>query len=75
MWWRRRDTGVLGAPKVTLNPRVSFGLITLIVIFGIYLPLFGTTLILVLLAEKAVLSRIPSVRDWLGLQAPISNRA
>lgn len=69
MWWRRREVGVLGAPKATLNPRVSLGLLALVVMFGIYLPLFGTSLILVLLAERLVLRRIPSVRDWLGLQA------
>ncbi len=69
MWWRRRDVGVLGAPKVNLNPRVSFGLIALVLIFGIYLPLFGTSLILVLLAERLILRRIPKSRNWLGLQA------
>jgi uncharacterized iron-regulated membrane protein len=68
MWWRRRDVGVLGAPKVILNPRVSLGLIALVVIFGFYLPLFGTSLIIVLLAERLILSRIPGVRDWLGLE-------
>lgn len=70
LWWRRRDQGVLGAPKVTLSPRISFGLITLIVLIGIYLPLFGASLLAVLLAEKLVLSRIPPLRDWLGLHVP-----
>lgn len=70
MWWRRRDVGVLGAPKVLVNPRVSWGLIALIVLFGIYLPLFGASLLLVLVVEVAVLKRIPKVRDWLGLNAP-----
>ncbi len=71
MWWRRRDVGVLGAPKVVLNPRVSWGLISITVVFGIYLPLFGASLLLVLLAEFAVLKRIPRVRDWLGLRTPV----
>ena len=70
MWWRRRDQGVLGAPKILLSPRVSFGLIALVVMFGIYLPLFGASLLAVLLAEKVVLIRIPKVRDWLGLRGP-----
>jgi uncharacterized iron-regulated membrane protein len=72
MWWRRRDVGVLGAPKVLLSPRVSFGLLALVVLFGIYLPLFGASLVLVLLAEFAVLKRIPKVRDWLGLRIPVT---
>ena len=42
----------------------------MIVLFGIYMPLFGASLLIVFLAEKAVLSRIPPVRNWLGLNAP-----
>jgi uncharacterized iron-regulated membrane protein len=72
MWWRRREQGVLGAPKVILSPRISAGLITLVVVLGIYLPLFGTSLLVVLLAEKLILSRIAPVRDWLGLHPPRS---
>jgi hypothetical protein len=70
LWWKRRDQGVLGAPRATLSPRVSFGLIALIVALGIYLPLFGATLVGVLLIEWLLLRRIPPVRTWLGLNAP-----
>lgn len=70
MWWRRREQGVLGAPKVLLEPRIAWGLILLVGLFGVYLPLFGVSLLLVLLLEKAFLKRIPSVRNWLGLGAP-----
>lgn len=70
LWWRRRDAGTLGAPKANLNPRVSFGLVAIIVVLGIYLPLFGTSLLIVLLCEWLLLRRIPRVRDWLGLSAP-----
>ena len=67
MWWRRREQGVLGAPKVMASPRLSWGLGALLLMFGAYLPLFGTSLLLVLVAEKLVLSRIARVRNWLGL--------
>ncbi|MCY2964236.1 MAG: PepSY domain-containing protein, partial [Planctomycetota bacterium] len=67
LWWRRRESGVLGAPKVLLSPRVSWGLITLVVLLGIYLPLFGASLLLVLVIEWGILRRIPGVRRWLGL--------
>lgn len=73
MWWRRRDEGVLGAPRVVLSPRVSWGLITLVVLLGIYLPLFGASQLLVLLLEWALLRRIPPVCRWLGLNAPAGN--
>jgi uncharacterized iron-regulated membrane protein len=70
MWWRRRESGVLGAPKVLLSPRLSLGLVGLVAILGVYLPLFGTSLLVVLLAERLVLRRIPRARRWLGLEAP-----
>jgi uncharacterized iron-regulated membrane protein len=69
MWWRRRDQGVLGAPKALLSPRVSWGLIALIVLIGVYLPLFGASLLVVLATERFILGRIPRARDWLGLNA------
>ena len=67
LWWKRRDQGVLGAPKPALSPRVSWGLISIIVFIGVCLPLFAASLLLVLLMEWLVLSRIPVVRTWLGL--------
>ena len=70
LWWRRRDAGVLGAPKVLAKPRLSFGLLTLVILLGVYLPLFGASLLGVLLLETLILRRIPPVRDWLGLGLP-----
>jgi uncharacterized iron-regulated membrane protein len=67
LWWRRRDRGVLGAPRIAASPRFSAGLLALVAVFGIYLPMFGASLIAVKLIEFALLSRIPRVRDWLGL--------
>ncbi|QDT53500.1 PepSY-associated TM helix [Caulifigura coniformis] len=72
LWWRRREVGVLGAPKMILNPRFSPGLVAIIVLLGAYLPMFGASLLLVLILEWAVLCRIPPVRDWLGLKRPTS---
>lgn len=73
LWWRRRDQGVLGAPKAALSPRVSLALVATIVVLGLYLPLFGTSLLAVLASEWLILRRIPAVRDWLGLQQPAAN--
>jgi len=69
LWWRRRDQGVLGAPKVLLSPRISFGLLALVMAFGLYLPLFGLSLLSILLIEKSFLRQIPAVSRWLGLSS------
>ncbi|MFO0978766.1 MAG: PepSY domain-containing protein [Planctomycetaceae bacterium] len=68
LWWKRRDQGVLGAPKPALSPRLSWGLISIILVIGICLPLFAGSLAVVLLAEWLLLRRIPGVRTWLGLR-------
>jgi len=67
MWWRRRDPGVLGAPKSLAAPKLAPGLILIVILLGIYLPLFGLSLAFVLGIEFAVLKRIPAVSRWLGL--------
>jgi uncharacterized iron-regulated membrane protein len=67
MWWRRRPEGVLGAPIPIRKVRFSAGLIAAMVVFGIYFPFLGGSMILVGLAERFVLSRISATRRWLGL--------
>jgi len=67
MWWRRRQVGVLGAPLPIGKPRLSFALVAAIVALAIYLPEMALSLVLILLLEKMVFSRIPAVSRWLGL--------
>jgi uncharacterized iron-regulated membrane protein len=67
MWWRRRPEGVLGAPPLIRRVRFSWSLVTLILALSIYFPFLGGSMILVALAEKFVLRRIPATQRWLGL--------
>jgi uncharacterized iron-regulated membrane protein len=75
LWWRRREPGGLGAPGPAASPRFSLWLLILVALFGIYLPLFGASLIAVLFTEWTLLRRIPRIRDWLGLQLPLAQSA
>ena len=68
IWWKRKDPRVLGAPKPGIPPRFSRGLLTIVIALGLYLPLFGASLLAILVLEQLVLRRIPGVRDWLGLR-------
>ncbi|MBB4154939.1 putative iron-regulated membrane protein [Sphingomonas jinjuensis] len=66
LWWRRRPQGVLGAPPVG---RRRVGLLWVAIIaLGLALPLFGASLIAVLLVERLVIRRIPPASRWLGLR-------
>lgn len=69
LWWRRRASGVLGAPIPEGRPRFSAGLLAIVIMLGVLLPLFGLSLILVWLVERLVLRRIPMAGEWLGLRA------
>ncbi|HVI99244.1 MAG TPA: PepSY domain-containing protein [Sphingomonas sp.] len=68
MWWRRRPTGLLGAPLPLTRPRFGWALAGGIVLIGLALPLFGVTLIAMLLVERTLLRRLPGPRRWLGLK-------
>lgn len=67
LWWSRRPDGTLGAPALLQARRLPLALPLLLVLFGVLLPLFGASLVAVLLGERLLLRRIPRVRDFLGL--------
>jgi uncharacterized iron-regulated membrane protein len=68
MWWRRRPIGLLGAPIPLTRPRFGAGLIAAIVLLGLYLPMFGLTLVATLMIERLVLRHLPGPRRWLTLR-------
>ncbi len=66
MWWRRRPRGGrLGAPRGRLpvggTPVLAVGLVAL----GVFLPMFGISLLVVLLLDRFVLRRVPALDDLL----------
>lgn len=69
MWWRRRPTGVLGAPPALTSARYPCVLIGLLVFLGVFLPLLGVSMVLVWLIEHLCLRHIASARHFLGLPA------
>lgn len=66
LWWRRRPRGGarLGAPRgrmpLTASPPLLIGLVAL----GLFLPLFGISLIVVLALDQLVLRRVPALAGW-----------
>lgn len=75
MWWRRRSVATLGAPAALQEPRFRWPLALAVTLLAIYLPLFGASLVIVLLAERFVLRHVPSVSHWLGLEPPTPSLA
>lgn len=67
MWWRRRPQGLLGAPLPLGRPRYGPLLIGTVLLFGLFFPMFGITLVLMLALERLVLRKNPATARWLGL--------
>lgn len=59
MWWRRRPSGKLGAPPPPEDHRIWKTAVIVIVLMGILFPLVGISLIVVLLLDYLVISRVP----------------
>ncbi|MCD6034659.1 MAG: iron-regulated rane protein [Rickettsiales bacterium] len=54
MWWKRKPQRALGAPQLPENLKLPKQVILIIVLIGIVLPLFGASVLLILLGEKLV---------------------
>ncbi len=76
LWWRRRDGPGLSPPamnasatdKGAITPSRVFMLAAIGIALSIYLPIFGASLVSVLLLDRFVLMRIKPLARWLGLQ-------
>ena len=63
MWWRRRPYGSssVGAPRGRMPVRSMRWLSAALIALGLFLPLFGLTLVVVLILDQLVLRRLPRV--------------
>jgi uncharacterized iron-regulated membrane protein len=71
LWWRRRPEGILGAPIPLGRPRFTYGFAALMIMLGVYLPLFGLSLLFVAIIERCILRRLPRAQQWLGLSGAV----
>lgn len=67
LWWRRRPHGVLGAPAAHADARHPRVFVALLVLLGIFLPLLGASMLVVLIVERLVLRQWSGARRFLGL--------
>lgn len=68
MWWRRRPrgSGSVGAPRGRMPFAASPALAVGIVALGLFLPVMGVSLAVVLTLDRLVLSRLADARRFLG---------
>ncbi|MCZ8520384.1 PepSY-associated TM helix domain-containing protein [Paenibacillus caseinilyticus] len=63
MWWRRRPAGKLAAPARPQQYKLAKGLTAIMIGFGLFFPLVGLSLLLVLLLDLAVIRRSPAMKE------------
>ena len=66
MWWRRRPSrsGSMGAPRGRMPLRATPLLMVGLVALGIFLPLFGLSVLAILLLDQLVVRRVPALAGW-----------
>jgi uncharacterized iron-regulated membrane protein len=69
LWWRRRQPGELGAPRALPRARYAFALLCIVIVMGVLLPMFGLSLLFVLILERGVLRHRAGARRVLGLRS------
>jgi uncharacterized iron-regulated membrane protein len=69
LWWRRRPAGQLGAPRSLPGAPAAFAFVALVVLLGLLLPLFGLSLLAVLIVERMALRRMRGPSRCLGLSS------
>ncbi|MBP7136201.1 MAG: PepSY domain-containing protein, partial [Sphingomonadaceae bacterium] len=65
MWRKRKPEGALGAPPFPRERRKG-KLIPVILLLAAFLPMLAASLILMLLFDRLILPRIPTLANWLG---------
>lgn len=67
MWWTRRGTASgLAAPRARLPIFANWILLLSVVALGIFLPLFGLSLLVILALDHLVIRRIPAAKKFFG---------
>ena len=64
MWRKRKPTGKLGAPPKPNNPKVTVGVLMIMLVCGAVMPLVGLSILIVLVLDFLILRRIKALRHW-----------
>lgn len=65
MWWKRRPAGRLGAPNMPMEGNQWKIPVAIAAVLGIAFPLVGLSLVMVLLLDFLIISRIPALKHFL----------
>nr|WP_157272797.1 PepSY domain-containing protein [Paenibacillus daejeonensis] len=64
MWKKRKPAGKLGAPGKPADARATWGVLAIMIVFGLLMPLVGLSLLVVLVLDLLVIRRIGRLKHW-----------
>ena len=67
MWRRRKPEDALGAPPTPRDPARLKGVAAILLVLAALLPLLAASLLLLWIAERLILPRLPRAARWLGV--------
>lgn len=67
MWRRRKPESALGAPPPPRDPAKLKGVAAIVLFLAALLPLLAASLVLLWLADRLILPRLPRAARWLGV--------
>ena len=67
LWWRRKPVHRLGAPRPLPNMKIGRAIAGILFGLALFLPLIAVSLLMLLLLEWLVFSRVKSISQWMGL--------
>ncbi|MFY1699978.1 PepSY-associated TM helix domain-containing protein [Solwaraspora sp. WMMA2101] len=67
MWWTRRGTAAgLAAPRAKLPVWGNWTLLAAMAVLGVFLPLFGLSLLVILALDQFLIRRVPALKSYFG---------
>ncbi|WP_139364994.1 PepSY-associated TM helix domain-containing protein [Sutcliffiella halmapala] len=66
MWRKRKPKDRLGAPGKQVDKKIKRAVTLIMLGFGIIMPLVGISIIVILILDKVVFTRIKPLKEWLG---------
>lgn len=74
MWWKRRPERQLGLPKRPAKPQLPWALFGIGAALAVIYPLWGASLVIVLLVDWLVIHRVPALRKAFNMadKGPVS---
>jgi len=71
MWRRHRPEAALGAPPASHGPARMRGVVVIMLGLAVLLPLFAVSLVVLWVADRMLLPRVPRAAWWLGVNQQI----